>query len=108
MEKFRLYTTNLLVATNILEEGIDIPACNLIIRFNRIFNFGSFVQSKVLTFTVIKRILDVVNFIVRKGRARHQNSQYVIMMDTKDQFDGEKDLADFIEIENVGTKISPK
>lgn len=40
MKKF-----NLLVATSVLEEGIDVPSCNLVVRFDRIQTYTSYVQS---------------------------------------------------------------
>ena len=47
LQKFRKHEINILVSTNIVEEGVDIPACNMIIRFSKIHNFGSYIQSKV-------------------------------------------------------------
>ncbi|XP_059489043.1 endoribonuclease Dicer-like isoform X2 [Neocloeon triangulifer] len=57
--KFASNELNLLVASNILEEGIDIPSCNLVIKFDTIKTFCSFIQSK--------------------GRARDRNGKYVVL-----------------------------
>ena len=38
LEKFRTGECNLLVATNIAQEGIDIPECNFVIRYHFVSN----------------------------------------------------------------------
>ena len=55
--KFRNGEVNCLIATSIAEEGLDIPDCNLILRFD-------------LYDTVIQ-------YIQSRGRARHANSKYL-------------------------------
>lgn len=47
LKKFRSHEINILISTNIVEEGVDVPACNMIVRFSKIQNFGSYIQSKV-------------------------------------------------------------
>ena len=60
LDEFRNGNKNLMIATNVLEEGIDISACNLVICFDPPKNLVSFVQ--------------------RRGRARQRNSRFVIFL----------------------------
>jgi endoribonuclease Dicer len=62
MSYFRKGDINCLFSTSVLEEGIDVPDCNIVIRFD-------------LCKTVIK-------YIQSKGRARHRNSKFVNMVET--------------------------
>ncbi|KAI9801798.1 MAG: hypothetical protein M1825_003171 [Sarcosagium campestre] len=59
--KFRKGQFNCLFATSIAEEGLDIPDCNLVIRFDLYSTLIQYVQSR--------------------GRARHANSKYVHMVE---------------------------
>lgn len=76
--KFRTGAVNCLVATEVLDEGVDIPACSLVIRYDIPGDFRSYVQSK--------------------GRGRYKNSQFVIFKSKADtSFNGK--YAEFRKVE---------
>lgn len=51
---------HIIIATQILEEGLDVPSCNLVIRFDPSATVCSFIQSR--------------------GRARMENSDYLLLV----------------------------
>lgn len=81
LKKFRMHECNLLVATSILEEGIDIPKCNLVIRFDRPLTYNSYVQSK--------------------GRAKMPKAHYVLIAEQKHLAQLVDEMARYREIEKV-------
>ncbi|CAG0883281.1 unnamed protein product [Darwinula stevensoni] len=46
LRRFRGHECNVLVATGVVEEGVDIPRANLVIRFDQPSSFSSYVHSK--------------------------------------------------------------
>ncbi|TPX47024.1 hypothetical protein SeLEV6574_g02881 [Synchytrium endobioticum] len=69
VEDFRVNKLNLLVATAVAEEGLDIPECNLVVRFDpRNMKLGSLIQSR--------------------GRARSANARFVVMIERHHGQDG--------------------
>ena len=64
LSEFRAGRKNLIVTTDVLEEGLDVSSCSLVICYDKPSNLKSFVQ--------------------RRGRARHQKSTYAIMISTVD------------------------
>lgn len=45
LHQFHKRELNLLVATQVVEEGLNVPACNLVIRLDSITSYPSFIQS---------------------------------------------------------------
>ncbi|CAF1193375.1 unnamed protein product, partial [Adineta steineri] len=64
IKEFRDKDIRVLISTAIIEEGVDIPECNLVIRFNKPQNFSSYMQSK--------------------GRARARDALFIILRDEPD------------------------
>lgn len=81
LQKFRTKAYNLVVATSVVEEGMDIPKCNLVIRFDPPENFRAYIQSK--------------------GRARVNDSLYILMVNSKEKDSIVDTLSDFKAVEEV-------
>lgn len=63
LKKFRMHECNLLISTAVLEEGYDLPKCNLVVRWDPPKSYRSYVQCK--------------------GRAKAPNALHIIMIAPK-------------------------
>lgn len=81
LQKFRSRECNLLVATSVVQEGIEVPRCNLVVRFDPPENFRAYVQSK--------------------GKAKAAGSRYFVLVphDESSRFLG--DLHDYRTTEQI-------
>ncbi|XP_060523439.1 endoribonuclease Dicer [Cylas formicarius] len=61
LQQFDNNDLNVLVASNVLEEGVDIGTCSLVVKFEMPEEYRSYIQSK--------------------GRARNKSSRYVMLVD---------------------------
>jgi endoribonuclease Dicer len=84
--KFRKKELNVLVSTSVLEEGIDVRQCNLVVRFDPCRDYVAYVQSK--------------------GRARKPNALFVTLADHRQKDDVEQKLNDYYRIEQVSARWS--
>ncbi|EAW13550.1 putative RNA helicase/RNAse III [Aspergillus clavatus NRRL 1] len=103
LDDFRSGHKNLIIATDVLEEGIDISACSVVVCYDKPPNLKSFVQ--------------------RRGRARQKQSTYAIMFPAEDSAfdlakwqtleqamieayqDDERHLQSAIELERVNEEV---
>ena len=92
LDKFQNGELNCIISTEVLEEGLDVHNCNLVIRFDGIPNFRAYVQSK------------------GRARAREtsgQRSQYIMMAekDSKEMGKLMKDLEGYRELDRYSIKF---
>lgn len=81
LRKFRSHECNIMVATSILEQGCDLPKCNLVIRFDLPTTFHSYIQCK--------------------ARARANEAHYIIFSNDVQLDEFVEHLAAYNEVENT-------
>lgn len=81
LDRFRRSETNLIVATSVLEEGIDLQMCNLVVSYDVPMSYRSYVQSK--------------------GRARMVRSTYLVLVPIDQQTKVEASLESYRQVELV-------
>ena len=80
LEQFRRQKLNLLFSTSVVEEGLDVPKCNLVVRFDFPQNLPSYIQSK--------------------GRARAKDSIFLVLIDRREAEKIERDLHQYQSLED--------
>ena len=73
VKQFRDGTVNLIIATSVGEEGLDFPQCSFVCRFDMPQTLPAYIQSR--------------------GRARHSNSKFVLMLEAGDNLDRARAIA---------------
>lgn len=81
LNKFSRNETNLIVASSVLEEGIDLQVCNLVIHLDIPKSFQSYVQTK--------------------GRARMANSFYVIFLPHSKEYSLTMKLKEWEQVDHI-------
>lgn len=81
LDKFKRNEIDLIIATSVLEEGIDVQECNLVICFDAPDTFRSHVQTK--------------------GRARMKDSTYVVFTESGKLHEMQKKLNEWKEVNDI-------
>lgn len=71
------------MATSVLEEGLDVPDCNLVVRVDQVPTYPSYIQSR--------------------GRARHKDSKFLSFIDASNEEDEKKTYRNY---EKYNSKLS--
>lgn len=85
LEKFKRDELNLIICTSVLEEGIDLQECNLVIAYDLPKHYRSYVQTR--------------------GRARMSRSEYVIMTPLGETQKLQKNIAEWSIINDILKKV---
>ncbi|XP_045470620.1 endoribonuclease Dcr-1 [Harmonia axyridis] len=81
LRKYRAHEVNIMISTSILEQGCDLPKCNLVIRFDLPQMFHSYIQSK--------------------ARARASYAHFISLVNEDNTMEYIKKLSQYNEIENI-------
>lgn len=88
LRKFRCHECNILITTSVLEQGCDLPKCNLVIRFDLPMSFHSYIRSK--------------------ARARATDAHFILFANQTEIPDLVDDLAEYTTVENILLRRSSK
>lgn len=86
IEAFRNKEINVIVSSSVLEEGIDMQKCTLVVRYDLPSNYRGYIQSK--------------------GRARHKESLFYMLISTKDYDTFSKKYKEFQTVEQIVNNVS--
>lgn len=78
IEKFKRKETNCIIATSVLEEGIDLQMCNFVVVYDEPTTYREYVQGK--------------------GRARSDESDYVVIVESSKKDDFNKKVLNWKEV----------
>lgn len=86
LQSFDNKEINVLCASNVLEEGVDITTCSLVIKFDHPEEYRSYIQSK--------------------GRARHPSSLFYMMVEQSELSKFKERYTEFQAVENTLQNVS--
>ncbi|KAM7363685.1 endoribonuclease Dcr-1 [Cochliomyia hominivorax] len=92
LKRFRMHDCNVLIGTSVLEEGIDVPKCNLVVRWDPPTTYRSYVQCKgraraVPAYHVVlvaSDWKDLTNFTTTNEQIKDKNHRLICSLDEDD------------------------
>ena len=103
LKKFRMHECNLLISTAILEEGFDLPKCNLVVRWDVPQSYRSYVQCKsrarasnALHIIIVTPTVKEIYLGEPSDRLSDYNHKFVcdLIRNTEQEIEVGKDLSD--------------
>lgn len=86
IESFKNKEINVIVSSSILEEGVDVPKCTLVVRYDLPEDYRGYIQSK--------------------GRARHKDSHYLMMVEINEYQKFIQKYTEFQSVEGALNNVS--
>jgi len=101
---FRSGLTNTLVSTSVLEEGLDVRQCNMVVKFDfpSTFRYGIIDCLKPANYY---GLIDICrSYVQSKGRARAKPSQYILLISENEEGKKRTKYKQYLDMEELSLK----
>lgn len=107
LSKFATGKVNLLIATTVAEEGLDIPACNFVIRYGLVTNEIAMIQVSDVTQLLLCPVIKVLLYCIKaniKVVAYHSHYHYLLQAQGR----GRAEDSSYTLVEVKGSGVAEK
>ena len=103
LSKFGSGDVNLLIATTVAEEGLDIPACNFVIRYGLVTNEIAMIQVSDVTQLLVCSVINVLLYCI-KANIKHPHYHYLLQAQGR----GRAEDSSYTVVEVKGTGVAER